>query len=178
LLNFSIAVLAVILMLYYNRFGKRTGLLGNAVVSTTMAVPFIFGGAIGGIDSILWLFAMLAFLSGMGREIVKGMADVVGDRERGVNTLAVSKGLDVAAKVGALFFVLAVLLSAAPLILKLVAWIYAPIILACDLGFLYTSNSILRDPSSNNAMKSKKLALVWMLLGLLGFLAGGLTVAQ
>ena len=174
--NFLIAVLAVTLMFYYNRFGKKTGLPGNAAVSANLAIPFIFGGAVGGISRILYVFAMIAFLAGMGREVVKGMADIAGDSKRGVRTLAVSKGLGTASKIGALFFVVAVLLSAIPIMLRMVSWLYVPIVLVCDLGFLYSASSIVKDHSPKNALRSKNQALVWMLLGLIAFIAGGFAV--
>jgi len=174
--NLVIAVLAVSLMLYYNRFGKKTGLPGNAVVSANLAIPFIFGGAIGGISNTLYIFALLAFLAGMGREVIKGMADIEGDSKRVVRTLAVSKGLGTAAKTGALFFVAAVLLSVIPIAFGMVSWLYTPFVLVCDLGFLYSAYSIVRDPSPGNALRSKNQALVWMLLGLIAFIAGGFTI--
>ncbi len=174
-LNLLISVVAVGLMLYYNRFGKKTGLLGNAMVSATLAIPFIFGGAISGVNATLQVFALLAFLAGMGREVIKGMADVAGDSKRGVMTLAVTRGLGTASKVGALFLVSAVLLSVVPVASKMVSWLYAPIVLACDLGFLYSASSIIREPSPGNALRSKNQALVWMLLGLIAFVAGGIS---
>jgi geranylgeranylglycerol-phosphate geranylgeranyltransferase len=175
-LNFLIAVVAVGLMLYYNKFGKKTGLPGNAVVSANLAIPFIFGGAIGGVNATLYVFALLAFLAGMGREVIKGMADIAGDSKRGVRTLAVAKGLGIASKTGASFFVVAVLLSTIPVALRMVSWLYAPIVLVCDVGFLYSAYSIVKDPSPRNAVTSKNQALVWMLLGLIAFIAGGFAV--
>lgn len=175
-LNLLIAVVAVGLMLYYNKFGKKTGLAGNAVVSTNLAIPFIFGGAIGGVNATLCVFALLAFLAGMGREVIKGMADIAGDSKRGVRTLAVAKGLGIASKTGALFFVVAVLLSTVPIVLRMVSWLYVPIVLVCDAGFLYSAYSIVRDPSPRNAVTSKNQALAWMLLGLIAFIAGGFVV--
>jgi len=177
ILNLLIAILAVALMLYYNRFGKKTGLLGNAVVSANLAIPFIFGGAVGGITSTLYVFALLAFLAGMGREVIKGMADIAGDSERGVRTLAVTKGPSTASQAAALFFVTAVLLSAVPVAFRMVSWLYFPIVLICDLGFLYSAYSIVKDPSPQNALTSKNRALGWMLLGLLAFIAGGFAVS-
>ena len=176
LLNLLIATFAVALMLYYNRFGKKTGLPGNAVVSANLAIPFIFGGAIGGVNMTLLIFAVLAFLAGMGREIIKGMADVAGDSRRGVRTLAVAKGPNVTSKAGALFLVLAVLLSAVPIAFGMVSWLYVPIVLVCDAGFLYSAYSIVKRPSPQNAVKSKNQALAWMLLGLIAFIAGGLAI--
>jgi len=175
LTNFLIAALAVALMLCYNKFGKKTGLPGNALVSANLAIPFIFGGAVGGINATLCVFATLAFLAGMGREIIKGMADVAGDSSRGVKTLAVTRGLRTASNVGAVFFVAAAILSAIPVALRMVSWLYVPVVVVCDLGFLYSAYSIVKNPSPKNALRSKKQALVWVLLGLIGFVAGGFT---
>ena len=175
-INLGIAILAVGLMFYYNRFGKKTGLPGNAAVSANLAVPSIFGGAVSGISGILYIFALIAFMAGMGREVIKGMADIAGDSKRGVRTLAVSRGLDMAARTGALSFVVAVLLSTIPVASGMVSWLYIPIVLVCDLGFLYSSYSIVKDPSPQNALRSKKHALVWMLLGLVAFIAGGFVI--
>ncbi len=172
--NVLIASVAVALMLYYNRFGKKTGLPGNAVVSANLAIPFLFGGAIGGFNTTLLVFALLAFLAGMGREIIKGVADVVGDSKRGVRTLAVTRGLAFASRTGALFLVLAVFLSAVPIAFGMVSWLYAPIVLVCDAGFLYSAYSMAKGPSSQNAVRSKNHALAWMLVGLVAFVAGGL----
>jgi geranylgeranylglycerol-phosphate geranylgeranyltransferase len=61
--------------------------------------------------------------------------------------------------------------------LGLVSWLYVPIVLACDLGFLYSAYSIVKDHSPKNALRSKNQALVWMLLGLIAFIAGGFAVS-
>jgi geranylgeranylglycerol-phosphate geranylgeranyltransferase len=61
--------------------------------------------------------------------------------------------------------------------LKMVSWLYVPIVLACDLGFLFSTYSIIKDPSPENALRSKNQALVWMLLGLIAFIAGGFAFA-
>jgi hypothetical protein len=41
---------------------------------------------------------------------------------------------------------------------------------------LYSAYSIVKDPSTKNALRSKNHALVWMLLGLIAFIAGGFAV--
>ena len=40
--TFLTALIALVLMAYYNTRGKKTGLLGNAVVSFNVALPFFF----------------------------------------------------------------------------------------------------------------------------------------
>jgi len=41
---FGIALLALVLMVWYSFSGKRTGFLGNLMVSTCIALPFVYGG--------------------------------------------------------------------------------------------------------------------------------------
>ncbi len=175
LFTFGIAALSQVLMAYYNARGKRTGLPGNAVVSVNVAIPFVFGGfAVGNMNLALGFFALLSFLSSLGREVTKGIADIPGDSKIGVRTVAVKSGPKTASRVAALLFLLAVLLSLLPLVTGVVSWVYIPWVIACDTGFVYASLSLLKKSTVENARRQKKLALVWMMLGLLAFLFGAL----
>jgi geranylgeranylglycerol-phosphate geranylgeranyltransferase len=170
-----VAAFSVLIMISYNARIKRTGLLGNVFVSLNVAIPFIYGGlAVGRPTWALTIFSFLAFLSSVGREIVKGIADVPGDTSRGVKSVAVTKGNSTAAKYGAALFVCAVALSALPMLLGLVSYLYVPLVAICDLGFLLSTYSILTNPSPNSAKRNKKYVLLWMTFGLLAFLMGTL----
>ena len=172
------ALVALVLMVYYNTGGKSTGLLGNGVVSFNVALPFFFGGiAVGNLRPLLFIFFVLAFLANMAREIAKGIVDVAGDRVTGVKTLAVLKGPSSAAWASAALFVAAVGLSfLAPVLDSKVSLLYYPGVTLADLGFLYSAYRLVRDQKPETARVVKKQVLVWMLLGLVGFLMGGASV--
>lgn len=171
----TIAAVSMSISVAYNSHFKKTGLLGNGMVSANVAVPFIYGGfAVGSCSWPLLIFAMLAFLSSLGREIVKGIVDVAGDTARGVKSVAVTKGNSNAAAQGAAFFLLAVVLSVLPIGLHMVSQYYIPIVVICDIGFLLTSYSLVTNPTPGNAKRNKKYVLVWMTFGLLAFLIGTL----
>ncbi|MGA8904375.1 MAG: UbiA family prenyltransferase [Candidatus Bathyarchaeia archaeon] len=168
-----IATVSVIIMVLYNSRLKKTGLLGNALVSTNVAIPFVYGGFVVGSPTwSLGIFSLLAFLSSIGREIVKGIVDVSGDTAKGVKSLAATKGNVKAAKYGAALFVAAVALSGLPLILGIVSYYYIPLVAICDIGFLLTAYSILANCSPKNAKRSKNYVLLWMTFGLLAFILG------
>ena len=170
-----IALLSLVIMISYNARVKKTGLLGNVLVSTNVAIPFVYGGF--AVDSLNWslaIFALLAFLSSVGREIVNGIVDVPGDKSRGVRSIAVTKGNAIAGKYGATLFLAAVALSALPLLFGLVTYYYIPLVVICDIGFVLTAYSILINPSPGNAKRSKKYVLLWMTFGLLAFVLGSL----
>jgi len=169
----AIAVLACATFTAYNGRLKKYGLVGNACVSLCVALTFIYGAsAKRGIEGIVLLFSAMAFLANMSREIIKGIADVEGDKVRGVRTLAISHGPRVAAEVAYAFTVLAVALSFAPIGLGYVNWLYLPIVLVADVGLLASSLMALSSPTAEGAVKSKKLMLIFMGLALIAFMMG------
>src|SRR5207247_2539467 len=69
ILTFLTALVALALMSYYNTHGKKSGLLGNVVVSFNVALPFFFGGlAVNSLRPLLFIFFLLAFLANTARE--------------------------------------------------------------------------------------------------------------
>lgn len=174
--NFSaliIALISLILMVYYNTVGKRTGIFGNIIVSVCVSLPFIFGGyATENMKLLLWIFASMAFLSNLGREVAKGIVDVVGDSAHRVRTVAAILGPRNASFVASAILINAVGLSLFPQTLGLVSGYYLPAVVISDAGFLSSVISLLRDYSAHNAKVVKNKILVWMTIGLVAFLIG------
>ena len=86
------AAVTLLLVLYSSRL-KRTVLSGNLLVAGVAATVFPFGATAAGAWGRSWVPAGLAFLFHLGREILKDMEDVAGDRAGNANTLAVRRGL-------------------------------------------------------------------------------------
>jgi len=172
----GLATVAWVVAVSYNTLGKRTGLPGNFLVGACMAIPFLYGSIVvkNWLDNTALLFAAMAFLSGTGREVAKGIVDVEGDKSRGIRTVAISQGERAAAILASFFFLSAVLLSSLPVLLNLVRFWYVPFVVVTDLGFLASSVLLVRDPSRENAKRIKNLALVWMTLAMVSFFAGTL----
>ncbi len=172
---FFIAVAFFCLATTYNAFGKRLSLFGNLMVASCVAIPFIYGGLLarGPLQGLPLAFAALAFLSAMGREVTKGIADVHGDRKKGFKTLATTAGLRSAARVAVIFYGAAVGLGML-LLSGLVGPLCAPFIGMACAGFCYSSVRLLRNPSPKRAERVKNEVLAWMLLGLIGFGVGAI----
>lgn len=171
----AIAAAYAFLSWLYNARAKKIGLPGNLIVASSLAIPFIYGGVVSGGDvfgSLLLMMAFTAFFAGVGREVVKAMADTAGDVERGIRSLAMVRGMRAAAAVGALFFVLAVLTSWLPLALGLANEVYTIGVAVPDLVFLYLAASIVRRHDEANAHRVKTVALLGMLAGLIVFIGG------
>ena len=171
----GIALFYAFLSWLYNHRAKQTGLPGNVIVASSLAIPFIYGGVVSGGDltrSILLMMAATSFFSGVGREVVKAMADVEGDSKRGVNSLARSRGLGTASAVGAVFFILAVVTSWIPLLLGLANRFYTFGVIVPDAIFVYLAASILTRQDPSNAHRVKSIALAGMAVGLVVFVGG------
>jgi geranylgeranylglycerol-phosphate geranylgeranyltransferase len=168
-----VAIISWVVVVAYVTVGKRSGLPGNFLVSTCVAIPFIYGSIVlNQLPLSVLLFALMAFLSNTGREITKGIVDVKGDRAEGVKTLAVRYGEKNAAVVASLFYVSAVSLTPVPWILSLVSFWFIPLVLVTDVGLVASSALLLKDYSRESARKIKKLVLLLFVVGLLAYVVG------
>ncbi len=171
-----IAIASYIAALLYNSSLKKTGLPGNFIVSLTVTAPFLFGATMsdGYISDRIIVFIIPVLLSNTGREVIKGIADVEGDIVRQVNSIARIKGVGKAALIGSTLYILAVLFSPVPYILKYVSEYYLPIVLIADVGFIYSARKILKRPDKENAVKVKNETLLWMFIALIAYILGGI----
>lgn len=171
---FIVAVISWIISIGYNTKGKRTGLLGNMLVSLCVAITFIYGSFVMGATLSLktFLFAALAFLVNTGREITKGIVDINGDKTMGIRTIGVSFGAFKAACLASAFYLSAIFLSLLPIAFNLVSQLFIPFVTVTDLGLVTSSIILIRDPSKVNARRIKNLIMFWMLFGLFSFIAG------
>jgi len=169
-----VALLSWIIVVTYVTVGKRSGLPGNFLVSTCVAIPFIYGSitVVNQVQLSVLLFALMAFLSNTGREITKGIVDVNGDRAGGVKTLAVRYGEKNAAVAASIFYISAVALTPLSLIFDIVTFWFVPLVLVTDIGLTASCFLLLRDYSRENARKIKKMILLWFVIGLLAYVFG------
>lgn len=171
-----VAVASWIITVSYVTVGKRSGLPGNFLVSTCVAIPFIYGSmaVTNTIQLNVLLFALMAFLSNTGREITKGIVDVKGDSTEGIKTLAVRYGDKKAAVAASIFYISAVALTPIPLLLGLVSIWFIPPVLVTDVGLVVSSAVLLKNYSRENARKIKKFVLLWFVFGLLAYILGAI----
>jgi geranylgeranylglycerol-phosphate geranylgeranyltransferase len=81
---FAIALIFALLSILYNWKLKDIALVGNAYIAASMAIPFVFGNLVVSQTPYLPLLAIadVAFVAGLGREIIKSVEDVEGDVKR------------------------------------------------------------------------------------------------
>ena len=163
-----IVVTSLIVMVGYEAFLKSEGLAGNLAISWLTGALFLFGGAaVDGIE-LAWILAALAFLATLGREIIKDVQDIEGDKGAR-RTLPMRIGVRKADLLGSASFVVAVALSPVPYLLDLLSSWYIPVVIVADAIFIYCALIHFRSPE-----RGQKVAKLAMLVALVAFLAGGL----
>jgi len=173
---FTIALIFSALAILYSYSLKKVMVLGNAFIAFSMAVPFVFGSYIVStqVGLAVQMLASMAFLTGLGREIIKSIQDMVGDRKYGRRTVPMFLGKRVSSVFAAIFILEAVIISPLPFLYLpkfFNNWLYLGPILVTDLLLLA---SIYYSLGLKRLEKVRKMTLVALGLGLLGFLLGAL----
>lgn len=177
LISFEAFLLALIITLagyIYDIKLKEYGVAGNAYIAFSMSAPFIFGSVVAGnITPEVILLSLIAFLSGMAREIMKGIEDVEGDELRNVRTVARIYGEEKAGKISALLFTTAVFMSLiTPAIPEYLDIKYLVPVAFCDYILIKTSFKLYSGVERKDIKDLRKKTMVAMFFGLIGFLIG------
>ena len=179
---FLFALIVSLLGYAYDLKLKETGIAGNVYIAFSMAVPFLYGSVVarGELCGAVIVLSSIAFLSGVGREIMKGIEDVRGDAIRGVRTVARVFGIRRAARVAALLYIISVLMSVLPPVLfrRFANPGYSPVIIT-DLMLLQCSLELFRieedeERAAKVVRKLRKKTLIALTFGLLGFVLAAL----
>ena len=172
---FLVAVIFAALSIAYNWKLKDLPLIGNLFIATSMAIPFIFGNLVEQkllLPEILAV-AAVAFVAGLGREIIKSAEDVEGDvLHRGARTLPALVGKKNSCLLAALLYFLLAPLSFLPFAYGLRANILAIGLVALTaIAFATMAARVARDQSKHNLESARKASLLALGIGLLGYAA-------
>jgi geranylgeranylglycerol-phosphate geranylgeranyltransferase len=156
-----LVVMLIFISVSYNYGVKRHGLLGNAWVSTGYVFPFLIGSAFVGMDTfaaanIIVICAFIFFLA-LGREILKDIMDVEGDKKSAMRSVAIINGAQWAARLSFLCFIITMAFG---VVLMFMGFKNNPLFLIGMIilsGFLlYTGILVIRNPDVATTAKGRK----------------------
>jgi geranylgeranylglycerol-phosphate geranylgeranyltransferase len=182
---FLIALVTALISVLYDAKMKKIKLIGNFYIAYIMAIPFVFGGAtvlgnnafsLGVINPAIYVIALIAFLAGAGREIMKDVMDFEGDMRQGVKSFPRYIGIRASNGVAAFFYLCAIALSFLPFFLAGFGVYYQNItyfilIFITDTMLLSTCLQLVFKKQPNMKFH-RKYTLVAIFIGLLAFLVG------
>jgi len=170
-----ITLLFTSLSLLYNWKLKLLPLVGNVYIAASMAIPFLFGNFV--VSSALSLpllaIALVAFVAGLGREIVKSAEDVEGDvKHRGARTLPALVGKKLSCYFAALLYAVLVPLAFLPFLFGLkVNILVFGIVALTAISFAAMAYLVATDQKKENLEACRKSSLLALGVGLLGYAA-------
>jgi len=175
---FLIALVNLIIATFYDIKFKEIKVIGNFYIAFIMAIPFIFGALAYSekISPIVIFFSAIAFLSGLGREIMKDIMDFYGDMERNTKSFPLYIGEKKSRFLASFLFTFSSIISFMPFFFEIDSSYYLnPLffLLLCFSSFLfiYSSYLLIKGKEINIC---RKLTLLAILIGLIAFLAGTL----
>ncbi len=158
---------------------KEIKVIGNFYIAFVMAIPFVFGGTVISthLPPIIFFIAIIAFLSGVAREIMKDVMDFTGDAERKIKSFPLYVGKKGANAIASVFYVTAVVLSFIPFLFNIDKayyhdFIYLSLVLVTDILLIYTSARILTSVDIESLSTCRNISLIAIFIGLFAFLIG------
>ncbi|MFP3211344.1 MAG: UbiA family prenyltransferase [Thermocladium sp.] len=168
--------IALLLGFYYNWRGKRILVINNLIIAIVTPLTYIYGLTCANPSpndtNIMLLLFMTSMVATMGREIIKGAIDAVGDSRVGIKTVATELGMRAANEAGLLMTVAAVVISI-PLMLASLdasAYIFIVSIIITDIIMIYCMILLIKG----NLEGYRRNTLLGMSITLLGLLINAL----
>ncbi len=176
-LSFFIVIIAVIfglMGLLYAKWGKRSGFLGNIIVSISFSIGMIYGALLNRsyVPIYIFSFFLTSFFLLLSREVIKGCEDIEGDKKEGVKTLAIRIGIKKSTNFAIIFATIAIVFYVFSFFSNLInPFLYFIFMI---LGILIVASSIFLMIRSNLDKKDFRiislLLKIGAFLGLLTFL--------
>jgi geranylgeranylglycerol-phosphate geranylgeranyltransferase len=165
-----IAALNTLILASYAAGLKRVGLAGNIAIGYLVGSAFIFGGLVIGELQVASILAAMAMLATVGRELIKDIEDMKGDRANKIVTVPLRYGARKAAALATAFIAAAILLAPLPRILNIFGSVYICVATVAIVIFIAAAALILRAQDRATAAKASLACKVAMGIGLLAFL--------
>ncbi len=173
-LNIILVVFFVFIGWFYAAWGKKSGFIGNIIVSISFSIGLVYGAVLNSsnIPPYIYFFFLTAFFLLLSREIIKGCEDIEGDKNEGVKTLAIKIGI----KKSTIFSLIFALLAIVFFILPYFTNILNPLLFLISMFFglalvIYTIALMLKSNLVRKDFKRISLLLkISMFLGLISFI--------
>lgn len=172
-----ISIVLGVIGFLYNTYFKKSGFIGNLMVSFSVGMTFIYGGATVELpfNKTVLFFALIAALIDLGEEIAADSMDMEGDNLIESNSLAIKYGKPTALKISGYIFSIVVLLTPIPFILNWFTLIYLIPIGIMDLSIAYSSWRLLNSKNDEGRKFIRSIYLgatfgliVFLLMRLIG----------
>lgn len=169
-----IAIVNSALLIVYASHLKKSGFLGNILVSYLVASVFAFGSVAVGKLVIGILLSVVAFFTNAAREVLKDMEDLKGDEMFGAKTIPILEGKNKSIVIISSFLITSILVSPLPYLLRILSFYYFIVVLIADVIFVLVVISLYKNSEIKNIKRQQQIIKIGALVGLMAFLIGAI----
>lgn len=162
------------LLAYYASVLKRKGLVGNLTIGYLVGSTLLFGGLAVGDFKTIGILAAMAGFSTAGRELIKDIEDMRGDRISGLTSFPLRYDRRKAAALAIFFTILAFAFTPIPFWLGIFGRMYLLVVIISIAVFVVGMATISKGQGREEAGKASLLYKIAMGIGLIAFFIGSL----
>lgn len=179
-LNIILAVFFGFIGWVYAKWGKKSGFLGNIIVSVSFSIGLVYGAILNNsiVPPYIYFFFLTSFFLLLSREVIKGCEDIEGDKEQNVKTLAIRIGVKKSTRFAIIFSLIAIIFFILPYFtpiinpfLFLISMIFGLIDAGCAVILMIFSNL-----TKESFKKISLLLKIGAFLGLIAFLLASISI--
>ena len=167
-----ISGIIIVLTVLYNITLKRRLLIGNLVAAGAASLAFVYGGMLGPDVYYILIPTGFAFLFHFGREILKDMEDIPGDRAGHVVSAPIRLGVSSARLIITVTFLSLMVTTIWPYAAGWFGMRYLALVSLVDLILVYVLWSVWRDTSPDNAGRLSRILKANMVIGVMAVVLG------
>ncbi len=172
-LNLFMALFTIPMLYLYSRYFKRMLFIGNLVISVLVSLGFLYGAAsTGRVENVLYP-TIFSFLLNLGREMLKDLEDVEGDKALGAMTIPIRFGTTLTLALTTLIFTSMILTTLVPYWTGEYGLTYFLVVmLGTNLLLFYVMVKAWHNPTKENLYRQNTLLKVAMSFGIVSVALG------
>ncbi|MHA1915912.1 MAG: UbiA family prenyltransferase [Promethearchaeota archaeon] len=179
LTSMILVFISVPLFYIYSMGLKRKLIIKNLLIAYSYLSTILLGSLItdSRLEPIIIYFGIMGFIVGLANEIMFDIADVEGDSEKMIKTIATKYGKKRAAQISVFLYMIIVVLDPLPFVLKIDQRLHADYLFLVFILFIVTfyvilSISLLKNQSKENILRLRTLVFLIMQGGTIVYLIG------
>ncbi len=172
-LNLLMSLLTIPLLYLYSRYFKRMLFIGNLVISILVSLGFLYGAASTSNVQNVFYPTLFSFLLNLGREMLKDLEDVEGDKALGATTIPIRLGATATLTLTSVIFAIMISTTVVPYWTREYGLAYFLVVmLGTNFPLLYVIVKAWRNPTKENLYRQNTLLKVAMSFGIVSVALG------
>lgn len=179
LLATSLVLVSICFFILYSLGLKKIFLLKNIIIAFAFVATILLGSIVSDVtvEPLIIFFAIMGFIVGLAIEIMLDIADVEGDKELKISTIASRFSKKIAAWISIILYFSIIVLDPLPFFIMIDSRlnndpVFVLLILIPIVSYIFAIKSLKQNMSNKNIFKLKRQLFLTMQIGSIAYLVG------